>query len=286
MYKAYLSDGQVTLNLDNLTADAHAIAEGVPLGILECRQPMTLVLGSQLIALEDGDIVLLRSSEPAILRALPPRMLEARLFIMPINLEVSILPNDVLRQLLSSEHPEQAHIVFRRMNHAIVRGYCNQLAQLAQLTPQDMYLRHEQSALASLLLTELSPAGLYGMMIIESAFPDTDLRQMPRARKMSTILNYITANLDTVTLHDAAEHFGYEVNYFSRLCNNLFDKPFSEEVRFLRMNQAKKLLRLTNQSIASVAFDVGYKNPANFSGLFKEFTGMTPRRFRQLSRKA
>ncbi len=48
------------------------------------------------------------------------------------------------------------------------------------------------------------------------------------------------ANLATVTLSDAAAHFGYEVNYFSRLCHQLFQKPFSEEVRFVRMNQGKK----------------------------------------------
>jgi AraC-like DNA-binding protein len=285
MYKAYLSDGQITIDLKTLDEDALAVAEGTPLAILECRSHMTMLLAGQVLSLEASDIVLLRTTAELTLKALPPQMLEARFFILPINLEISILPSEIMHQLLASEHADRTHIVFRRMNHELVEGYCNQLARLAQLSPQDIYLRHEQVVLASLLLTELSRGGLYAMMLIESQLPEIDLRHMPKARKTSVVLNYITTNLDTVTLKDAAAHFGYEVNYFSRLCNGLFGKPFSAEVKFLRMNQAKKLLRLTTQSVASIAFDLGYRNPSTFTATFKEFTGMTPRHYRMTEQK-
>ena len=53
-------------------------------------------------------------------------------------------------------------------------------------------------------------------------------------------------------------------------------KTFSEYLTYLRMEQAKKLLRETHDKIYAVAVAVGYEDAFYFSRIFKRETGMTP----------
>lgn len=47
------------------------------------------------------------------------------------------------------------------------------------------------------------------------------------------------------------------------------------------MIEARRLLTFTNMSFKEIAFDLGYKEPAYFSRLFKRKTGQSPKVFRQ-----
>lgn len=44
----------------------------------------------------------------------------------------------------------------------------------------------------------------------------------------------------------------------------------------LRMQQAKKLLLTTDDSVSSIAIAVGYDDYRQFSKMFKVYTGVTP----------
>lgn len=48
----------------------------------------------------------------------------------------------------------------------------------------------------------------------------------------------------------------------------------------LRMNEALTLLLNTENNIASIAKELGYKNSGHFSGLFKKYYGITPNKYR------
>ncbi|WP_179395664.1 helix-turn-helix transcriptional regulator [Lacticaseibacillus absianus] len=277
MLHTYTGNQSVTLDL--MPMQAAGTAARVPFAILQNRADSTMRLPGRPVTLKIGDIALIRATGPVSLAPLTPAAaLDARLFQLPIASDAGFGPNELISSMLTTM--DDAHIVFRRIDHAITNGYCDQLARLAQAQPQDALLSYEQGMLAHLLLTELSRSDMNAMMIIESDFPETDLRRTPKARQAGIILNYIMTNIATVTLQGTAAHFGYEPNYFSRLCHQLFHKPFSEEVRFIRMNQAKKLLELTPQSVNDIADALGYKNPANFGHHFKVFTGQTPSAYR------
>ncbi len=47
------------------------------------------------------------------------------------------------------------------------------------------------------------------------------------------------------------------------------------------MEEAKRLLKETNQQISSIAFMVGYNNVQHFNRVFKEYTGIPPTLFRE-----
>ncbi|WP_262316825.1 helix-turn-helix domain-containing protein [Lacticaseibacillus parakribbianus] len=261
---------------DPITIDT-PLGGKVPFGILQCLTGATLHLASRQAILKPGDIALLRPNGPFTL-APTTGPLNARYFTVPLTADASFGPNELIHAMLAST--ETAHIVFRRIDHALTNGYCAQLARLIRTTPQDDLLAYQEGTVAHLLLTELSRSDLNAMMIIESDFPETDLRHTPKDRQAGSILNYIMQHIDRVTLNAAAAHFGYEANYFSRLCHQLFQKPFSEEVRFIRMNQGKKMLTLSDQSINDIAAALGYKNPASFDRHFKHYTGLTPSQYR------
>jgi len=48
-----------------------------------------------------------------------------------------------------------------------------------------------------------------------------------------------------------------------------------------RIEQAKRLLRETDESVTNIAFMTGFHNSAYFGKMFKKLTGMTPGKFRQ-----
>lgn len=51
-------------------------------------------------------------------------------------------------------------------------------------------------------------------------------------------------------------------------------------IRLVRLNRARQLLQDPARSIASIALDCGYNDPAYFSRVFKQETGMTPQEWR------
>lgn len=114
---------------------------------------------------------------------------------------------------------------------------------------------------------------------IESSLSD-NVRQAP---DHFLVLNYIQTNLNTVTLSDVAEHFGFSMSYCSRLIKSSTGLGFNEWKQSLRMRRAERLLLNTSKSVASISEELGYMNPETFIRAFKKFTQMTPTEFRNQS---
>ena len=59
------------------------------------------------------------------------------------------------------------------------------------------------------------------------------------------------------------------------------DMTFQEAVRKERMKKARTLLRETDQTVETVAAEVGYENVEHFNRLFKKNYGLTPVQYRK-----
>ena len=59
---------------------------------------------------------------------------------------------------------------------------------------------------------------------------------------------------------------------------------FAQHVALLRMNEFKRLLLETDESIQNIIKDVGYMDTANFLRKFREAEGMTPGKYRSLNK--
>jgi two-component system response regulator YesN len=83
-----------------------------------------------------------------------------------------------------------------------------------------------------------------------------------------------------ITLSDAAENAEVSHSYLSFIFKQETGINFNAWLSEYRVEEAKKLLGETNLRIYEVAERVGFSNPYYFSKVFKEFTGMSCKEFR------
>ncbi len=103
---------------------------------------------------------------------------------------------------------------------------------------------------------------------------DTSLIQ----KLMLYLLNNYT---DDITLESVAKTLGYSKWYVSKVISSTFGFNFRTLVNSYRIGLAENLLLTSQKSIASIAFECGFKNQSSFNRVFVESTEMTPSEFRQ-----
>lgn len=144
------------------------------------------------------------------------------------------------------------------------------------------YLAHEKyhSAFLNALLMHLWAMLLrYHENDIESI-----LTKAYGGSSITEILNYLSRNYQSATLHETAEHFGYSVSHFSTMIKEGTGRTFRQIIRDIKLGQACRALRETQLNIASICDLVGYENPEHFMRMFKKTYGMTPGEYRKSSR--
>jgi two-component system response regulator YesN len=85
-----------------------------------------------------------------------------------------------------------------------------------------------------------------------------------------------------IVIEDIADIEGFNSSYFSTLFKKVTGVTFSEYLRGIRMDEAKRLLKETNLSVAVICGDVGYNDIKHFSTSFKKATGVKPSEYRKL----
>ena len=69
-------------------------------------------------------------------------------------------------------------------------------------------------------------------------------------------------------------------SYFSTIFKQSCGSSFKEYLNYIRIEESKHLLTETNYSIIDIAVAVGFEDQSYFTKVFKKFTGLTPKRFR------
>jgi AraC family transcriptional activator of pobA len=67
----------------------------------------------------------------------------------------------------------------------------------------------------------------------------------------------------------------------NRLCLKLADKSAFDIIQDRLMLEACRKLTYAPSSVASIAYELGFQDPAYFSRAFKRHTGLTPKAFRE-----
>ncbi len=95
--------------------------------------------------------------------------------------------------------------------------------------------------------------------------------------RMNKIYHYVMKNFrHKVSLEVVAELVNMTPTSFSRYFKSRVNKSFSDFLKELRIDYARKLLNENKTSINSVSYDSGYTTISNFNKQFKEVTGKTP----------
>ncbi|WP_313801847.1 helix-turn-helix domain-containing protein [Cytobacillus sp.] len=97
--------------------------------------------------------------------------------------------------------------------------------------------------------------------------------------------NYIYNHLyGDISLDHLAELCHLSPNYLSSLFKKEVGIPISEFIQQLRIDEAKKLLDLTNYSIAEIGTFLNFNDQSYFIKTFKKHTGLTPKQYRKRDR--
>jgi transcriptional regulator GlxA family with amidase domain len=80
---------------------------------------------------------------------------------------------------------------------------------------------------------------------------------------------------------EIAEAIGVSEDYLSRVFNRELGLSPWDYVNRYRIYQAQELLRRTSDSIRVIAHQVGFKDQAYFSRVFRNIAGVSPGKFRQ-----
>ena len=62
---------------------------------------------------------------------------------------------------------------------------------------------------------------------------------------VTEILNYLNRHYQSVTLHEAAKHFGYSTSHLSTLIKESTGRTFLQIIRDIKLDQACRALRET-----------------------------------------
>lgn len=99
--------------------------------------------------------------------------------------------------------------------------------------------------------------------------------------RLQKALQYITDNCrEDIHLKDVAEYVGLNPDYLERELHRIMGTTFLRHLTRSRLQRALPLFNDTNKTIAEIAYASGFKDPFDFSRVFKKHYGLSPRLFR------
>lgn len=94
---------------------------------------------------------------------------------------------------------------------------------------------------------------------------------------------YIHAHLEeTLSLETIADHVHVNPTHLSRTFKKECGENMTEFINKVRIEKAQELLSFSNTLAYEVAEKVGFNDPAYFSAIFKKYTGLSPKEFKQM----
>ncbi|MEC0309399.1 AraC family transcriptional regulator [Paenibacillus lautus] len=100
--------------------------------------------------------------------------------------------------------------------------------------------------------------------------------------KTQAVVRYLNDNYQkSLTLPEVAEAFRISPHYLSRLYKQTTGFTFSDYLNLLRVKEAQRLLRESDDSITDIAWRSGFSNFSHFGKMFKRTVQLSPRAYRQ-----
>ena len=99
------------------------------------------------------------------------------------------------------------------------------------------------------------------------------------------VLDFIDANLDhALTIEELAEIADLSSYHFARMFRKTVGEAPHKFVLRRRIERAMLLLRDGNAPVAEIALATGFSSQAHLTTRFSRFTGLTPAKYRAISR--
>jgi AraC-like DNA-binding protein len=86
---------------------------------------------------------------------------------------------------------------------------------------------------------------------------------------------------DDPAQEDIAQAVGLSTSHFSRQFHRRTGLRYKEYINEVRLQEARRALRETDQPITRIAFDAGFRSISQFNRQFKAHNGLSPRNYRK-----
>ena len=94
---------------------------------------------------------------------------------------------------------------------------------------------------------------------------------------------YMNQHLEeNISLEEVANYVGLSPTYFSRLFSNDMKMTYIEYLTKIRIEESKKFLVDSRESMSDIAIRLGFSDQSYFSKVFKKVEGMTPGNYRRM----
>lgn len=105
--------------------------------------------------------------------------------------------------------------------------------------------------------------------------------------RFDNLIRYINENLDKpLSNEELAQRYFVHPNHFVRAFKNKTGKTPAKYIKNKKLEAGKRLLEVTDLSVAQVAANIGLNDPAHFSRLFRERYSMPPTVYREYYRRS
>ena len=109
-------------------------------------------------------------------------------------------------------------------------------------------------------------------------------RSDTNSRHISVCKEYIYSHIkERITIEDLADELGVSASYLSRLFKKETGDSVSIYIRRQKMEIAKNLLQYSEYSMIDIANRLSFSSQSHFTQQFREFVGMTPKKYRDLN---
>lgn len=104
-----------------------------------------------------------------------------------------------------------------------------------------------------------------------------------KSPRLNRILQYVSEYYaKDIGLETIAEDFGLHKVYLAKIFKSETGKSVNEYIRNLRIEKAKELLSEEDVKISEIIGLVGFNNPQSFYSVFRQVTGVSPGKYREL----
>jgi two-component system, response regulator YesN len=108
-----------------------------------------------------------------------------------------------------------------------------------------------------------------------------DIQRQSQRQEIWEAKKYVELHIGRrISMDEVANHLHLNPSHFSRMFKKETGETFIEYVTRIKMEKACTYLSNTNQTIEDISYQLGYENTSYFSKLFKNYSGMSPVKFR------
>lgn len=132
-------------------------------------------------------------------------------------------------------------------------------------------------------LSALSKLSLLLSRFQREDFYETTLHQATFSQKEDLFIQislFLESNNGNVSRTALEKHIGYNGDYLTRIIKEFTGMNFIEYTQEFSLQEAKRRLLTTNETIGDISLSLGYSNRTYFNKLFKKKYGMPPKKFR------